>query len=224
MIITAAQLRQIGPSMPPQLAASWAVAFNEVLPKYGMDNPDIFHEFIANVMEESGELQKMSESLNYSVQGLLDTFGLHRITKEQAAMYGRIDGKQKANQQAIANIVYGGTFGRVQLGNDQYGDGWAFRGGGPIQITGRKNYTLLTLHINKITGKPLTIGSVADLIRTDPFYGAHSACWLFAIAKNLIQVAISDDLKKTCKRINGGLTGYPKRIQYYERAKVAIPE
>lgn len=223
MTLTGPQLKQIGKTMPPQLAASWAFAFNQVLPLYGMDRPDIFHEFIANVMEESGELQQMSESLNYSVQGLIDTFGLHRITKEQAAMYGRT-ATQKANQQAIANIVYGGAFGRIQLGNDQPGYGWVFRGGGPIQVTGRRNYTLLTLHINKITGQYFTIAQVAELIRTDPVFGAHSACWIFAIAKNLIQAAISDDLKKTVKRINGGLTGYPKRIQYYERAKVAIPE
>jgi predicted chitinase len=46
---------------------------------------------------------------------------------------------------AIANIIYGGEWGRKNLGNTQPGDGWRFRGGGLPQITGRANYTGMKL-------------------------------------------------------------------------------
>ncbi|MBW3099199.1 hypothetical protein [Pseudohoeflea coraliihabitans] len=94
--------------------------------------------------ETGGKMQPIRENLNYSVNGLLNTFGRHRISAAEARKYGR-SGSRKADQVAIANIIYGGKFGRENLGNTQPGDGWRFRGGGLPQITGRRNFTLLGL-------------------------------------------------------------------------------
>jgi putative chitinase len=79
------------------------------------------------------------ENLNYSVDGLLKTFGRHRISEADARKYGR-SGSRPANQSAIANLIYGGTWGRDNLGNTQPADGWNMRGRGLVQITGRANY------------------------------------------------------------------------------------
>lgn len=46
----------------------------------------------------------------------------------------------KVDDRAFFNRVYGGEFGRTQLGNTQPGDGFLFVGRGPIQLTGRSNY------------------------------------------------------------------------------------
>ena len=46
----------------------------------------------------------------------------------------------KANDEQFFELVYGGAFGRAQLGNTQPGDGFRFIGRGPIQLTGRGNY------------------------------------------------------------------------------------
>ena len=62
-----------------------------------------------------------------------------RITEAQAQRYGRTDNRP-ADQQAIANIVYGGAWGKKNLGNTEPDDGWRFRGRGLIQLTGRDNY------------------------------------------------------------------------------------
>jgi putative chitinase len=94
--------------------------------------------------ETGGRMQPIRENLNYSVSGLLETFGRHRISAADARKYGR-SGSRKANQEAIANIIYGGEWGRENLGNTEPGDGWRFRGGGLPQNTGRRNYTLLGL-------------------------------------------------------------------------------
>lgn len=90
-------------------------------------------------LETGGKMQPVTESLNYSVGRLRQVFGTHRITAEEARKYGR-SGSKKADQRAIANTVYGGRWGRDNLGNVQPGDGWLYRGRGFAQITGRANY------------------------------------------------------------------------------------
>lgn len=88
---------------------------------------------------ETGErFAPVSESLNYSTQGLLNNFK-GRISAADAARFGR-SSSHPANQEAIANLVYGGEWGRERLGNTQPGDGWRYRGRGLVQITGRANY------------------------------------------------------------------------------------
>ena len=91
-------------------------------------------------LETGGRMQPVRESLNYSVEALLTKFGRHRISEADARRYGRSGGRA-ANQQMIANLIYGGEWGRVNLGNTTYGDGWRYRGGGLAQITGRANFT-----------------------------------------------------------------------------------
>lgn len=90
-------------------------------------------------LEVGGKMQPIRESLNYSVAGLLSTFGRHRISASDAQRLGR-KGKRPADQVAIANIIYGGTWGMANLGNMKPDDGWRYRGGGFPQITGRANF------------------------------------------------------------------------------------
>lgn len=103
---------------------------------------------LATTYHETGaRMVPVDESLNYSVQGLIDTFGRHRISVDQARRYGR-SGSRKADQQAIANIVYGGKWGRENLGNVAPNDGWRYRGRSLVQTTGRRNYTKFGMQDN----------------------------------------------------------------------------
>ena len=223
MKLSGAQLKKICPTLPMDKACHIAHLMNQVLPLYDMDDPNIFHEFIANVAIESKEFQTLVENMNYSTEVLRDTFGKHRISDADVMKYGAIKGKQKANQQMIANIVYGGTFGKNELGNIHQNDGWIFRGAGWLQITGRKNQTLFTVYYNNRFGTNHTIEQMVDLIRTDYYYAAHSACWVFAVAKKLIPYAITDNLKAIVKKIVGGISTLDNRHKYYLRAIKAIP-
>lgn len=105
--------------------------------------------------ETGGKMKPVAENLNYSVQGLLNTFSRARISEQDAKRLGRIDGRQAANQQGIANAVYGGEWGRANLGNTKPNDGWDYRGRGLAQITGRRNYEHASYKIGvDIVNKP----------------------------------------------------------------------
>lgn len=90
------------------------------------------------VIETGGTYEPVSENLNYSVAALTSKFP-NRISVADAQKYGR-SAMQPANQEAIANTIYGGNWGKENLGNMQQGDGWKYRGRGLTQITGRRNY------------------------------------------------------------------------------------
>lgn len=95
---------------------------------------------LATDYHETGKtMQPVSENLNYSVEALKQKYAPRRISIADAEKYGR-SGSRPADQPAIANRIYGGKWGIDNLGNTQEGDGWAFRGRGKAQITGRRNY------------------------------------------------------------------------------------
>lgn len=79
--------------------------------------------------ETAHTMQPVSENLNYSAAGLRSTFPKY-FTEAQAQQYAR-------KPEAIANRAYANRMGN---GNEAAGDGWAYRGRGFVQITGRGNY------------------------------------------------------------------------------------
>ncbi|RAS16105.1 hypothetical protein [Ensifer adhaerens] len=78
--------------------------------------------------ETGGQMQPISENLNYSAKRLTEVWPSRFPTLAAAAPYAK-------NPQRLANKVYGG-----RLGNVDPGDGWLYRGRGLAQITGRENY------------------------------------------------------------------------------------
>jgi putative chitinase len=106
---------------------------------------DINHlsHFLGQVNHETGGFISGRESLNYTVNALLTSFGRHRISESDARKFGR-GSETPANQKAIANAIYGGEWGRKNLGNTEPNDGFLFRGNGSIQLTGRANHQAFT--------------------------------------------------------------------------------
>lgn len=103
-----------------------------------------------------------------------------------------------------------------RLGNTQPGDGWRYRGRGPIQITGRDNYR----RYGKLLG--LDLEGNPDLA-ADPAVG-------FAIAgeywsrNGLNALADAGDFDAITRRINGGMNGAAERQRLYQRALVALAD
>jgi putative chitinase len=221
-IIPIGALKNICVHLHADRAAALETLLNTICPTYGIATGDIMHEYLANVLEESKEFTQYDESLNYSTEALVKKFSRERITTDNAIRYGRNDSHAAAEKE-IANSIYGGTWGKINLGNTEPTDGFVFRGAGPIQITGRKNFTDFAAWMyNKFSLKK-SAEEWAELLRSSDEYGVHSSCWLFAISKKLIQAAVDDNMTAIVKKINGALTNYPERLKYYELCKKYIP-
>lgn len=169
---------------------------------YDITSPKRLAGFLSQIGHESGGMSTLEENLNYSVEGLMRTFGPGRIGEADAQQYGRRRG-QPANQQMIANIVYGGMWGKRNLGNEHPGDGWTFRGRGLKQLTGRSNY----LRCGDAIGEKLTLWPDRLLL---PVNAALSAAWFWS-ANGLNELADKGDVPAMTKRINGGRNGLSER-------------
>jgi len=188
--------------------APWVEPTRAACIRWGIDLPREIASFLANISVESADLRRLSESLNYSVQGLLETFGRHRISVDQAQRYGRA-GNRPADQEALANILYGGAFGREQLGNTEPGDGWKCRGFGPKQVTGRANQQDFADAVG------MTLEEAQAFMRT-PEGGMIAAGWFWK-TRNLDAKAATPGIEDDRKAINGGLNGVTEVDEAFRR-------
>ena len=190
-------------------ADKWADSLQATCDRFEINTPERIAGFVAQCAHESGMFKSVSEGLNYKVEALKALFGRHRISEEDCNKYGRIDGKQPADQAGIANAIYGGEFGKKNLGNTEYGDGYAYRGRGLIQLKGKANY--------KKAGDSLGVDLVAnpDLVAT-PEYAALTAGWFWS-ANNLNALADAKDLLGMTKKVNGGTIGIEHRTELYNK-------
>ena len=232
--ITARQLVDFGrPSS--DLAMVLAPALTEQCNRHGITTNRRLRHFMAQIAHECAGFRSMTESLNYSREGLMATFSRQRISAADCLKFGRDDkAKRPANQNAIANILYGGAFGAKNLGNTQPGDGWRYRGRSPIMATGRANYAMLQTQ----TGLPLL--NNPDLA-ADPKIGALLAAKWWE-SKGLNQIADEDagervyatirentlnneldDMEQARRRINGGTNGLKDTQDWLLKAAIQWP-
>ena len=168
----------------------------------------VLDDWLGQMWVESAGFSTLVENLNYDVVGLRKTFGQHRISDAECARYGRRPG-HPANQEAIANIVYGGEWGRQNLGNTQPGDGWKFRGSGVKQITGRANTE--------------ASGFTPEELREDIVKSVEASAEFF-IDHGCVPLARLGDITGVTKKVNGGTNGLALRTQKTATAsKVILP-
>ncbi|NTI22055.1 hypothetical protein G6M87_09285 [Rhizobium rhizogenes] len=113
-----------------------------------VDLRDVSYVLATPMIETGGTFQPIVENLNYSEQGLRNTFPKY---------FSPADAKAYARQpQRIANRAYANRMGN---GNEASGDGWRYRGRGYCQITGRNNYVRFStlLGVDLVTNPDLAL-------------------------------------------------------------------
>lgn len=186
-----------------------------------MHTLDVFNitnpaEFLATVYYESNYLQTLSENLNYTCDALLKRFGRHRISYADAMKFGRSPPNKPAFQEAIANAIYGGKWGRENLGNYLPGDGWHYRGQGPIQLTGRDNWE----RFGEYLGNP-QVAANPSMIFKDPMLACLSSGFFWSKLKNLN--ACGNDMRAITKKVTGASdTAIKTRTAYQARVQQLI--
>lgn len=180
----------------------WTTALVDVLPTYEINTPERIASFLAQCGHESAGFTVLQENLNYSADGLNKIFKKYFPTLESAQPYAR-------KPEMIANRVYGGRMGN---GDEASGEGYKFRGRGPIQLTGKANYEACS----EFLFQDDTLIKDPDML-LDPEYALHSSCW-FWWKNDLNKFADTADLVTMTKRINGGTIGLEDRIKHYNEA------
>jgi putative chitinase len=160
-------------------------------------SPNRAAHFFAQTAHESGNFKAFSENLNYGAKGLRNIFRKYFPTDALARAYERKPAK-------IANRVYGNRMGN---GDEASGEGFAFRGRGALQLTGKFNYSEFAKYVNRpdIMDNP-------DLVATELAF--ESALWFFDKNKlwGICDQGINDAaILALTKRINGGTHGLDDR-------------
>jgi putative chitinase len=177
---------------------------NNVFPLYEINTPQRVAAFLAQCGHESGGWTVFEENLNYSAKGLMGIFKKYFPDEATANAYAR-------QPEKIANKVYANRMGN---GPESSGDGWRYRGRGPIQLTGSANYKAFAQEMfedwENLYANP-------DWVTADRDFALMSAIWFWNKNKLNVQ-ADSGDIKLMTKKINGGYIGLEDRIKHYNEA------
>ena len=138
------------------------------------------------------------------------------------AMWMAQIGHESAGLRYMEEIASGAAYeGRAELGNIYAGDGVRFKGRGPIQVTGRYNYTKLSewAHSRGLVPTPTFFVDNPEQLASDK-YGFLGVVWYWTVARPAINaMADKDDIVGVTKAINGGTNGLADRKARWMRAK-----
>lgn len=123
-------------------------------------------------------------------------------------------GHESASLRYFEEIASGSAYeGRLDLGNTQPGDGRRFKGRGPIQLTGRHNYTRAGAALKlDLVGNPQLAAQPRHAFRV-------SAWWWWNAGCNTIADGGPSAVQALTRRINGGLNGLADRQARYNRIR-----
>jgi putative chitinase len=184
-----------GDQRVPGLIEGIVNAAPTVFPKYGLTTPLTIAHAMAQFSHECGAGLEMVENLNYSAQGLMNTWP-SRFDAARAAGYAH-------DPQRIANEVYGGRMGNAPAPAD---DGWNFRGRGLSQVTGREGY-------GKLADKTgLDLVNHPELL-SDPDHALECGVADFVLC-GCLPHAVADDVVAVTRALNGGEIGLAERRQW----------
>jgi putative chitinase len=207
MHIAKADLERFAPhALPAHIDA--LAAGGPALAMAGIDRPLRWCHFLAQVTTESGRLRKMREDTRW-------TGARMKAMWPSRFPLGAADPRiiaARGDPQALANLAYG----KVK-GNEGGDDGWRYRGGGLIQLTGRSNYRDCGMAIG------IDLENDPDLIE-QPDVSLSAAIWFWSLEPNN-QFADSNYSRAISNAINRGNpyssrdpVGWDHRQQWFARA------
>lgn len=177
---------------------------------HGIDTKLRVANFMAQMAHESAGFTRLEENLNYSAEGLARVWP-SRFKDKTTGMPNALALRLHRKPEMIANHVYANRMGN---GDTASGEGWAFRGRGIIQLTGKTNYK----HASQDLYNDLSLVDNPDLVKDDLSVSAMVAVW-FWCKNDLNDLADKNDTVTISKRINGGIIGLEHRLELAELAE-----
>lgn len=185
----------------PRAPIEWLEALCNGAVRWGINIPDRFAAFAGQLAHECAEFTHLEENLNYSIKRLCEVWPKRFPTEKSAEGYA-------FNPQALANKVYASRMGN---GPEESGDGWLYRGRGPIQLTGFENYDAygVTIGVDLVAHPEKMLVPAIGIAAAGAFWKRHG-CNEFADTGN--HAAIT-------RAINGGSIGLAPRIELTEKIR-----
>jgi putative chitinase len=174
---------------------------NQYADEYEVNTPLRLAHFMAQVCHESNGFNRNIESLVYKTpQRLMQVWPRRFPTLELANQYVN-------NEEKLANYVYANRMGN---GDAASGDGYRYRGRGPMQTTGKDMYARLS---KKFFNDDTLLKNPNLLCNLQ--YGLRAA-FVEWDDNNLNKYADANDIVTITIKINGGKTGLDQRRQWFD--------
>lgn len=202
---------------PKSQIASFIPYVDEAFLYAELNTPERQAMFLAQVGHECQGFTRFVENLNYSAEALARTwptrYALNPKSKGKK-IPNPLAGKIARQPKLIADYTYSN---RVGNGDVMTGDGWRYRGRGPMMLTFKDNYS----NVDKKLSLAGQLVAEPDLL-LHPHYGIMSAA-VFWSDRN-VNAAVEKDMKDpksiathTRKYINGGIIGLAKVESLYKQ-------
>lgn len=204
---TAADWAHILESMgvKPLVFGRWAPVFAATIKPgtFSAGNDDL-KAFLPQIIHESAGLTRLDENLNYSAQGLANTWARFSASGKRGGPPNALAIEIQRKPYEIAEAAYGG-----RMGNTKPGDGYRFRGRSFIMTTGYDNYA----RVGDLMGQDLTI--MPELLEQPHFALEAAIAWW----EDRIPDSMLGDPEKVSLRVNGGLIGLAQRVELTDIAE-----
>lgn len=195
MDITQDQINQLLPNNNHKV--EWFNALTSQLPKYDITTLQQVAAFIGQTLHESGEYTATIENLDYSADALSRVWP-SRFPMSVAVSYAR-------KPVAIANRAYANRMGN---GDEDSGDGNAYKGRGLIMTTGKANYQRFADDCGMdLADVPAYLETCDGAVASACFFWKSNDC-----------NSVCGDIEALTKKINGGILGLADRTEQTNRA------
>lgn len=216
-MLTQEILRCLWPKAPESKIDAICSIAADTFAEFGIDDPKVVAQFMANVSHENGGGTIVRESGFYShPERIVTIFGApHSSAGVTLAEAQHLVGKPQALFERVYNVPASPKLAR-DLGNSIPGDGYKYRGGGDLQLTGRGNYT----RIGHMTGHPEIIDN-PDLL-ADPVVSFRVAVAEFVSLKCVAPAKLGQTAVVR-RRVNGGTNGLAEVTVWLRKWQEALP-
>lgn len=203
-MITPMQLKAVFPAC--RNPGVWCRVFDQIADEFDLRPVQRLCMWLAQCGFESSSFNVLRELLSYSTVARLRAEFPHEFLTDDAAQ------RYVMNPSGLANFVYANRNGNGDVAS---GDGFKYRGGGLLELTGRGNYDA----VGKALGRDL-INRPGDIIIETV---AARTAGFFWTQNDLNAAADAGDFDYTTRRINGpGMSGAAERKKLWQALVVQM--
>lgn len=206
-LIDGSVLKAAAPEKTEAELAPWVEPIRAACQKYEINTIRRIAAFLTTLAHEGGFKVGRRENMNYSASRMAEVWPSRFAGPN--ALARALDRKP----ELIANHVYANRMGN---GPPESGDGWRYRGNGPIQLTGKANHRAFADSIG------MSVEDASDYIATLEG-GIEAAAWFWE-ENDVNRLADTPGVADETKRINGGTIGLADRMERFNRTVARLLE